>query len=244
MPLVIAFHGAPMTGAQMANMTHLSEVADRHGFAVLFPNGYMQSWAVPGSETPAQKAGIDDVAFVRSLLDSLGPQYGFSSSRVIGTGISNGGIFLEALACKLADHLAGIMPVAGLMRRGVAADCAPSRPVSVLEILGTADPLAPYKGSKDFLSFADTLAFWVRADKCRGAAATGTLPNVAHDTTTVTTSTFTGCMSGTEVTSYTVNGGGHAWPNGVPIGSTDDVGITTRQFDASELIWTFMERHF
>jgi polyhydroxybutyrate depolymerase len=243
MPLVIAFHGAPMTGAQLSSITHLSDVANTHGFAVLFPNGYMQSWAVPGSETPAQKAGIDDVAFVRSLVDSLSPQYGFDSSRVIATGISNGGIFAQVLGCRLADHLAGIVPVAGLMRRNTAAQCAPSRPVSVLEIHGTNDPLAPYQGGKDFLSLAQTLAFWVRADKCHGTAATGTLPDTAHDETTVTTSSLTGCMSGSEVTSYIVKGGGHAWPNGTPIGSIDDMGITTRQFDASELIWTFMQRH-
>jgi polyhydroxybutyrate depolymerase len=243
MPLVVAFHGWPMTGAQMSYITHLSEVANTHGFAVLFPNGYKQSWAVPGSDTPAQNAGIDDVGFVRSLLDSVGPHYGFDSSRVIATGISNGGIFVQVLGCLLADHLAGIVPVAGLMRRDVAAHCAPSRPVSVLEIHGTDDPLAPYSGSQDFLSFADTHAFWAQTDKCSGATTTGTLPDTAHDNTTVTTSSSTGCASGTEVTSYTVNGGGHAWPNGQPIGNTEDVGITTRQFDASELIWIFMGRH-
>jgi poly(3-hydroxybutyrate) depolymerase len=40
-----------------------------------------------------------------------------------------------------------------------------------------------------------------------------------------------------------VNGGGHAWPGGTPLGSTDEYGITSRQFDASELIWTFLSRH-
>ena len=67
--------------------------------------------------------------------------------------------------------------------------------------------------------------------------------DTGHGNTTVTTSSSLGCASGTEVTGYTINGGGHAWPNGVPIGSTEDVGITTRQFDASELIWTFLSRH-
>ena len=47
----------------------------------------------------------------------------------------------------------------------------------------------------------------------------------------------------TEVTGYLITGGGHAWPGGTPLGSTDEFGITSRQFDASELIWTFLSRH-
>jgi polyhydroxybutyrate depolymerase len=196
LPLVVAFHGWPMTGGQMSRITHLSTVADAHGFAVLFPEGYKQSWAVPGSDTPAQKAGIDDVAFVRSLLDFLGPQYGVDSSNAMATGISNGGFLVQVLGCRLADHLAGIVPVASLISRSNAADCAPSRPVSVLEIYGTADAL--YGGDQNTLSFADTLAFWARADKCTGAAASSALPDTAHDQTTVTISSWTGCATGTE----------------------------------------------
>src|SRR2546427_1189480 len=96
-------------------VTHLSKVGDARWFAVLFPDGYRQSWAVPGSVTPALQAGIDDVAFVRSLLDFVGDQYGVDSSNLTATGISNGGFFGQVLGCRLADHLAAIAPVAGLM---------------------------------------------------------------------------------------------------------------------------------
>ena len=59
------------------------------------------------------------------------------------------------------------------------------------------------------------------------------VPDVARDDTTVTIARFTGCHDGTEVTGYLVGGGGHAWPGGKPLGSTDEFGITSRQFDAS-----------
>ena len=240
-PLVVAFHGWPMSGGQMSRITHLSNVGDAHGFAVLFPDGYRQSWAVPGSATPAQQAGIDDVAFVRSLIDFLGDQYGVDSSNVTATGISNGGFFAQVLGCRLADHVAGIAPIAGLMSRNLAANCAPSRPVSVLQIYGTADAL--YRGDENTLSFADSLAFWARADQCTGAPTADALPDIAHDKTTVTTTSRTGCASGSEVVGYTVNGGGHAWPGGEPLGSIEEFGVTTQQFDAGELIWTFLSRH-
>lgn len=238
-----------MTGGEMSRITHLSKVADSHGFAMLFPQGYKQSWAVPGGgSTPAHDDGIDDVAFVRAMLDSVGPAYGVDTSRVIATGISNGGFLTQALGCELADHFVGIVPVAALLQKGTAANCTASRAISVLEIQGTDDPQVPYAGyagdnGQGILSFAETIAFWVRTDKCQGAGVTNTLPDVAHDQTSVTTTSFTGCASGTEVTGYTVHGGGHAWPNGEAVGSKAEVGVTTQQFDASELIWTFLSRH-
>ena len=118
-PLVAAFHGWPMSATRLADVTHLAAVADAHGFAVLFPQGYGDSWSVPGGlATPAHEAGIDDVAFARDLLDAVGPTYQIDSSRVVATGISNGGHLVEALACALADHLMGIVPVAAPLPPG------------------------------------------------------------------------------------------------------------------------------
>ena len=235
-PIVVAFHGWPMTADRMADVTHLSAVADAHGFAVLFPQGYGNSWSVPGGlSTPAHKAGINDVAFARSLLDSVGAQHQLDASRAVAAGISNGGHLAQTLGCKLADHLVGIVTIAAPLPIDPPADCRPSRSLSVLEIVGTDDQ----KSS----TFADTLAFWARADKCPGAAVSSSLPDVAQDHTTVTVASFTDCRGGTEVTGYLVNGGGHAWPGGKPLGSTDEFGITSRQFDASELTWSFLSRH-
>ena len=235
-PLVLALHGWPMTADEMSNVTHLSGVADTHGFAVLFPQGYARSWSVPGgASTPAHNAGIDDVAFVSILLDSVGPRYGLDTTRVTAVGISNGGYLVQALGCALASRLAGIVPVAAPFPSRPIVACVPSRPISVLEIVGT--------GDQDAGSFPDTLASWSRTDKCPGAAIAGALPDVAHDGTTVTTITLTGCSGGTEVTGYLVNGGGHAWPGGEALGSVDEFGVTSKQFKASELIWTFLSRH-
>jgi polyhydroxybutyrate depolymerase len=234
-PVVLVFHGWPMTAERIAEVTHLAAVADEHGFAVVFPQGYQKSWAVPGGlDTPAQKAGIDDIAFTRALLDAIGPQYQLDTSRAVATGISNGGHLVQALGCAIADHLVGIVPVAATLPVAPA-DCAPSRALSVLDIVGTMD--------QDPATFPASLGFWAGIDKCPAPASTRDLPDIAHDSTTVTVVSYTGCASGTEVTGYLVNGGGHAWPGGVRLGDVDEFGITSRQFDASELIWTFLSGH-
>ena len=235
-PLVVAFHGWPMSATGLADVTHLAAVADAHGFAVLFPQGYGNSWSVPGGlPTPAHEAGIDDVAFARDLLDSVGPTYQLDSSRAVATGISNGGHLVEALACSLADHLRGIVPVAAPLRPGGPAACRPSRSISVLEIFGSDD--------LNGVAFPDTLAFWATTDRCPDGSVASALPDKVDDGTTVAVTTFTGCASGTEVTGYLVIGGGHAWPGGRPLGSVDEFGRTTGEFDASELIWEFLSRH-
>jgi len=235
-----------MTAGQMGRVTHLSAVADRHGFAVVFPQGYGQSWAVPGGATPAQQAGVDDVGFVGALLDMVGRTYGLDTSRVVATGISNGGILTELLGCSLANRLIGIVPVAGLMRRNTMAACSPKRPISVFGIHGTGEPIADYRGvpgNDGFLSFTETLAFWAGVDRCSKTATSSNLADSAHDNTSVTAMSYSSCGSGTEVGGYAVNGGGHAWPGGEPIGGVDEMGVTSRQFDTGEVIWSFLERH-
>lgn len=230
----------------MSEITHLATVADHHGFAVLFPQGVKDTWAVPGFDTPALQAGIDDLAFVRALLDFAGSQYQLDTSRVVATGLSNGAYLTQLLGCSMASRLIGIVPVAGTMLRQTAGGCVPSQHISVLEIHGTDDPFAAYDGSAGpdgSLSFTETLAMWGMVDGCAAAPVGVQLADTAHDTTTVTTLQYPSCASGTEVTGYSVKGGGHAWPGGEPIGSVDQAGVTSRQFDASELIWSLLDRH-
>ena len=225
-----------MSAARLAEVTHLAAVADAHGFAVLFPQGYSNSWSVPGGlATPAHEAGIDDVAFVRELLDSVGPTYQLDSTHALATGISNGGHLVEALACSLASDLMGIVPVAAPLRPAGPANCRPSRSVSVLEIVGSDD----LGGG----AIPDTLAFWAAMDRCPDSSIKRDLPDKVDDGTTVAITSFTGCASGTEVTGYLVVGGGHSWPGGRPLGSVDEYGRTSQEFDASELIWTFLSSH-
>src|SRR5256712_9837695 len=61
-PIVIAFHGYPMTAAQMSRITHLSAVADPPRVAVVFSRGGGESWGVPGGHTPPPQTPYDQRA--------------------------------------------------------------------------------------------------------------------------------------------------------------------------------------
>ena len=252
MPLVLAFHGGGGTGAGMRGLTGFDARADRLRVIVAYPDGVRRRWNDGRRTIPSP---VDDVGFVAQLIDTLSGRYGVDPARVYATGISNGGLFSERLACDLAPRIAAIAPVAANMPADIVPACAPARPVSVLQINGTADPLVPYSGGEiarplgfgpggTVLSTAESVAFWVRRDACSGRPEpTAVPPRTVPDGTRVTRFVYSGCAGGAAVALYAVDGGGHTWPNGPKFLPVARVGPVSRQLDASSTILDFFLRH-
>jgi polyhydroxybutyrate depolymerase len=246
-PLLLVFHGGGGTAAGMARITHLNVIADRHAFVVVYPQGVENNWAGGLGGTPADQAGVDDVGFVRALIDQLARSDGIDTTRVFATGLSSGGFMAQRLGCDLSDRIAGIAPVAATLPVTVAPACAPAHPMPVLEIQGTLDPLVPYGGGhvrgrglggRQALSAPDTAAHWAQVNGCPSPPHTATLPVTAPDGTQIRTDTYGPCPAG-PVVLYTIEGGGHTWPGGEQYLPVTVVGRTTRQFDAGETMWRF-----
>ena len=115
------------------------------------------------------------------------------------------------LACQRADLVAAIAPVAGTLGSGV--PCAPSRPVSVLQIHGTADPVVPYGGgpmvgrggASDVVAAPAIAERWRAIDQCPAPLADAGVAGAASRMAVA------GCAQGTEVVLVRVEGGGHFW---------------------------------
>jgi polyhydroxybutyrate depolymerase len=152
--------------------------------------------------------------------------------------MSAGAFMTNRLACDRADVVAAIAPVAGTLGAGV--PCSPSRPVSVLESHGTADPVVPYDGggmqgrggASSILAAPAMSARWRDADRCSGAPVEDVLP-ATGDGTAVHRLTAVGCADGTDVVLLRIDGGGHTWPSGSFALPTGSVGATTDVFNAS-----------
>ena len=202
--LVINLHGAGLTGADQAASSGYNTIADQHGFVVAYPNGVDFSWADGRGASAPDRQGVDDVGFLAALITQLTQQYGISPGRVFVTGMSAGGFMATRLACDRADLVAAVAPVAGTLGSGV--PCAPSRPVSVLEVHGDADPVVPYHGGPMVGRGgpSDIVAAPVLADRWR--ALNGCPPPAPGATLS------TGCAAGTAVDFVTIPGGGHTWP--------------------------------
>ncbi len=249
-PVVLALHGATMTGPLMAWFSKLNAKADAAGFIVVYPNGTGERssyfWNAGNCCGEAARSNVDDVAFVRAVLDDLGAVRRVDPKRVFVTGMSNGAMMAYRIAAELSDRIAAVAPVAGTVACG---DRRPTRPVPVLHVHGTEDEYVPFGGGRGpksissvpHRSVADTIAAWVSANGCRTEpAAVEDLPDRTGDGTKVTRTTYRGDAAGAEVVLVTVEGGGHTWP-GRP--GSAALGRSTRDVSANDLIWEFFERH-
>lgn len=186
-PLLLAFHGAGGSGLGMRATIDIEALADQHGFVVAYPDAAggaaRRTWAL-GCDTCtwADVAGIDDYRFVRELIDTLTRTYPIEPARIFATGVSLGGSFANDLACRETGLLAGVAVIASLPSADELPVCrASTRPISVLLMIGDADPNVPVGGGGqyDYLAADSTAGLWAarigaRARRRRPASPTGT----------------------------------------------------------------------
>lgn len=257
MPLVIALHGGGGTGKKMERLTRggFNRLSDREGFVVVYPDGIEEHWNDGREKVKyrAHREKIDDVGFLSALIDHLAEGGTIDKSRVYVTGISNGAMMSNRLACELTGRIKAIAPVAGNMPYDLVARCLPSRPIPVLMISGTKDPMMPWEGGEahflrqkfgKVLSVPETIKFWATHNRCAPEPVVTREPDKdPQDGTRVRKEVYAGCASGTEVILYPVEGGGHTWPGGYRYLPEKLIGKTSEHIDANELIWGFFKKH-
>ena len=87
-PLVLNFHGGGGNATQHQKYSQMDAVADREGFLVVYPEGSgplegrLQTWNAGGCCGMAVRDNIDDVAFVRRLLDDLAKRQAYDSASI------------------------------------------------------------------------------------------------------------------------------------------------------------------
>lgn len=223
-PLVLAFHGAGGNGAQMERYSGFSHSADLDHFIAAYPSAMGPVWNITGS-----RHGANDVLFVQRLLASLQSTMCVDPQRIYAAGVSNGGGMVALLGCVLSARLAAIAPVAGIYAGQPS--CRPARPVSVLEIHGTSDPIAPYLGPGASASSPGPPLFirgWVHRDDCSRTARTSSLASRSE------LFKWTRCAGGATVEHVRIQGGTHQWPGGLP----PDPGPSS-PFCGACVIWSF-----
>ncbi|MEA2697513.1 MAG: polyhydroxybutyrate depolymerase [Myxococcales bacterium] len=179
LPLVIDMHGKGDTAAHQVTWSGWREKADAVGIVVIYPQGIGNSWngGPPGCPTlqcccqPAQDQKIDDAGFIRAVVTKTAQDGCIDLKRVYATGLSNGGIMSQWLACDAADMFAAVAPVSGPNM----IDCKPSRPISVVLYRGLMDSGVLYNGGASMAgghvwpsAMAD-FAKWGDLDKCTDA---------------------------------------------------------------------------
>ncbi len=250
-PVVLIFHGGGSNAEQMVQFCGLNDKADQAGFLAVYPSGSgrlpkLLTWNGGNCCGYAMTQNIDDVAFVRALLDDLEKVVKVDPRRIYATGMSNGAIISYRLASELSERIAAIAPVGAPMGTET---CHPQRPVPVIHFHGTDDQFAPFKGGRgqksvtgiNFFSVEHSIRCWVQANGCRPEpVVVKETPKVA-DGTAIVRKTYGGGKDGAEVVLIVIEGGGHTWPGREP--RLAFLGKTTRNLTANDVMWEFFQKH-
>jgi polyhydroxybutyrate depolymerase len=245
-PLVISLHaGALWPAAEMA-ISHWNDVADAHGFLVVYPagSGAFFGGFSPGAQIwPMGPRSLGrDVTFISDLIGKLKAEYNIDPKRIYADGMSNGGGMAFALSCRLSDRIAAVGAVAAAQAFLPVDQCGDSRLVPTVAFHGTADRLAPYQGGSSpiapghFPNIQDWTARVARRNRCKGD------PSDTRITPNVRRLAYTNCAENADVILYTVEGGGHTWPGGKPLPEWL-LGRTTIEINASRVMWEFFVQH-
>lgn len=182
-PLVVLLHGYGASGSVQAAYLTLLAAVPTENFALAYPDGTLDSsgrrfWNATDACCDFERRGLDDVGYIDAVIDDMRAQYNIDPRRVFLIGHSNGGFMAHRYACERADRIAGFVSLAGAawsdpMR------CAPSRPVAMLQVHGTADSVIRYPGGGGVISGAGSYPSarasteqWATHNGCGALAAT------------------------------------------------------------------------
>ena len=218
-PLLILLHGAAVSGAQEEAYMQLAPVASAKGMLYLVPDGHTVQiggllWNATDACCDLSHTGVDDAGYLDSLIAEISAKVKVDPKRIYFVGHSNGGFMSYRMACDHAGEVAAIVSLAGATFATPSA-CAPSEPVSVLEIHGTNDATISYTGGSirtvAYPSAETTVQTWAAYDGCSTTADSPPPPPrpiSVGDPATVQ-SYSTGCRPGGHAELWTLAGAPH-----------------------------------
>lgn len=244
-PLVMALHGSDGSGARMRIETGygFERLADEHGFAVVYPNGYEGYWNGCNAvgDYAANTRNIDDMGFLDALSGKLAREIGIDRGKVFAVGLSRGGHMAYRLALEAPERFRAVAAVAANLPAPSNFKCKPAHGARsrVMIVNGTGDPLNPFEGGEvtlfGFLKRGPVLSSRATAEYFARASGISGPPQTRRDGD-VERLSWQG-----KVELIAIHGGGHAMPQ--PYWRAPRIlGTTSTTPDGPAAIWDFFAR--
>ncbi len=248
-PLLVALHGGGGNMSYQADDARYGQItkSETEGYVVVFPNGYstrknshFATWNAGACCGAARDNRVDDVGFIRKVIDRLTIQLNIDRKRIYATGMSNGAMMAYRLACDMPDVFAAIAPVAGTDNT---LSCSPKNAVSVLHIHAKNDDHVLFNGGAgpamrdpdavtDFTSVSDTIAKWVKINACNPT------PRRVLEKSGAYCDAYTTCKGGAQVEVCVTATGGHSWPGAEKTRGQP----SSKAISANDVMWDFFNR--
>lgn len=238
--LLFVMHGSGGNGKNMMNATkRLEEKSLSEKLLVVYPNGYQNYWneCRKAATSTANVQNINEEAFFAAMVDFLRRKYRIDKKRVFAAGMSGGGHMAYKLAVTMPEKIKAIAAVVANLPDTNNMDCIEARrPVPVMIVNGTDDPLNLYNGGMmisggvtfGYVRSTDrTFRYWANLAGYKGEPLKEGLPDTdPTDGRTIERYTFKK-KGKPEVVLLKVIGGKHDYP---------------KDIDVYEEVWEFFKR--
>lgn len=238
-PLLVLLHYKWGNAEDMAALTQVQLLVRDFGIWVALPEALPVGW----NNDPANDTGVDDMGYLSHLIDSSIARFPVNPRRIYLVGYSAGAFMALRYACEQPGRVAAVASVAAALSIKQNQRCNPSVPTPIAMINGTGDSRVAYDASTGMLTVPATARRWAQINGCPTGPLHSLLPDLApRDMTRVEMDQWKTCgASGTgEVRLYTVDDGGHTWPD------SDHncllCGRTSYDIDGTLTAWSFVKR--
>lgn len=244
-PVVLAFSGNTETALEMELDTRLSDPKWSSDKILVYPNGFSASWA---GASYSKTTISQDLQFVSDMLSNLDSNFCIDSNRIYATGFSNGGGFVDILACSgdsVGARFAAFVAASGAYYQEALYNstykCVPAKsPTPIAFIHGLNDSDVFYDGGDGEGGFLPAVPAvvdsWVSRNRCTN------MTTNEFDNGTVHFSSWTcGGVDGA-LEHYREDDMGHVWASQTQTFSQAIIGEGPTKLEANDIIMKFFDR--
>jgi polyhydroxybutyrate depolymerase len=224
--LIIVLHGTGIDGKKIQEWTgyEFNQLADRHCFIVIYPDGRDKDWndCRKGEFSKTKREKVDDVDFITKLINQYQKEFGVDPKKVYLFGYSSGGMMAYRMGIQLSGAIAGIASVCAALPTKDTIICDVNCPMPpVMMVNGTGDSICPFGGGflklfgrklGEVISAYESAAKFASSRSCNEGPLTTHLRHLEpKDPTSV--DRYDWLAEGKcQVRLFAVNGGGHVVP--------------------------------